>query len=143
VTGAEQHAAAIPVAADLVCLVRDEDLDRIKHRIDAHVEWDEDGHLADGSLQKLYALIVVLAAMVPDDARSVDMLAWLEPGTRERDSMLRKAHSRAALRSTRGLPSWGPLERLEAEYQRRMVELRKAVKAAEKERRGANGERAA
>jgi hypothetical protein len=129
VTGDEQAAAAIPVAVDLVCLVRDEDLGSIKRRLAAQVEWDEDGRLAQESLQKLYSIIVVLAAMVPDDAPSMDLLAWLEPGTPQRDAMLTKAHNRATRRGDRGLPLWGPLALLEAEYQVRSAELRKAAAA--------------
>lgn len=59
--------SSVPVAADLVCRVRDGDADGIKRLAEVH-GWD----------QPTAALLVVLAAMV-DDSRPVgDLLAWTE-----------------------------------------------------------------
>jgi len=95
----------IPAACDLACLVRD---------------WDQAGiarRLTRLSVQELHALAVVMAAMIPDDAPVSDLLGWLEPGTPQRDAMLRKAHGRASGRQRVGLPLWGPLAALEREFQ--------------------------
>lgn len=54
-------------AANLICTVRDEGADSIGHILD---KCDR---------QALYALCVVLAAMVPDDVPASELLAWLEP----------------------------------------------------------------
>jgi hypothetical protein len=103
----ELAASMIPVACELACLVRDWDRKSIARRL---------GTLTP---EQWPALVVVLAAMVPDDAPLPDLLGWLEPGTPQRDAMLGKAHGRAAKRQQRGLPLWGPLAALDREYQQR------------------------
>jgi hypothetical protein len=113
-TGDEQVAAAIPVACGLVCAVRDGDYTTIADLLDSLVERDAGGFPL---VQKLYDLAVVLAAMVPDDRLLPELLGWLEDGSPQRDAMLAKAHWRAAKRQQRGLPLWGPLAALEAEWQ--------------------------
>lgn len=55
----------VPVATDLVCLVRDWDRDGIADKLSSLSEHRKD------------ALIVVLAAMVPDDIGTVDLLSWV------------------------------------------------------------------
>lgn len=57
---------SIDRAAHLVCLVRDEGRDGIGDFLDAL------------DLQRLYALTVTLAAMVPDDRPVEDLLAWVK-----------------------------------------------------------------
>ena len=111
-------AAMVPVACELACLVRDGDQAGIARRMYSLLRQDpqEDG------MQRLFALVVVLAAMVPDDQPHLDLLAWLEPGTPQRDGMLSKAHGRASKRQRRGLPLYGPLGPLENEYQQRRKE---------------------
>jgi hypothetical protein len=67
VTVAEMDAFAagmLPRAIDLVCQVRDRDADAVEEII---------GPL---SVVGLRALVVVLAAMVPDDQNADDLLAW-------------------------------------------------------------------
>lgn len=118
-TGDEQAAAMIPVAADLACMVRDEDVAGIAAQL---------GKL---DCQQFYALAVVMAAMIPDDQPVGDLLAWFEAGTPQREAMLRKAHVRAAKRQVRGLPLWGPLGVLEAEYQAGVAARRRAAEASE------------
>jgi hypothetical protein len=109
----------IPVVCELACLVRDGDARRIGRRLRALTE------------QEWFAFGVVAAAMIPDDAPTSDLLAWLEPGTPQRDAMLGKAHGRASKRQARGLLLWGPLRELENEYQQRRKERREAeAKAA-------------
>ena len=126
-TGDEQATAAIPVACELVCAVRDGDLTVIADRLDRVAARCEKA----GSPQEWFALAVVLASMVPDGVPLPDLLGWLEPGSGQRDAMLGKAHQRAAKRQARGLPLWGPLGALEAEYQeRRKVFRAEASRAA-------------
>lgn len=57
----------IPLACDLACKVRDGDAEGIA-RLAAEHEWDT----------PTAALLVVLAAMVPDDGPVGDLLAWTE-----------------------------------------------------------------
>lgn len=57
----------VPVAADLTCRVRDADAEGIARLAEAN-GWDI----------PTAALLVVLAAMVPDDAPVGDLLAWTE-----------------------------------------------------------------
>lgn len=117
----------IPVACRLVCAVRDEDQPAIAQCLDSLIEQDGDGFL---SLQRFYDLAVVMAAMIPDGRPLPELLGWLEPGSPQRDAMLAKVHHRAAKRQMRGLPLWGPLGALEAEYQAGVVARRKAEGAA-------------
>jgi hypothetical protein len=123
VTGDEQAAAMIPVACELICAVRDGNQPAIAKCPDSLIEWDEQGFPI---VQKLYDAAVVLAAMVPDDAPLPELLGWLEDGSPQREEMLRKAHGRAAKRQGRGLPLWGPLAGLEAQYQAGVVARRRA-----------------
>jgi hypothetical protein len=117
----------VPVACEMACLVRDQDQAGIARCLrDLATGADDEEQWERG----LYALIVVLAAMVPDDQHVGDALAWLEEGTPERDAMLAKAHQRAAKRQARGLILWGPLAALELEYQRRRREQAADAQAA-------------
>lgn len=111
-------ASMIPVVADIACLVRDGDRKGIERRL----------RKLDG--QQWYAFAVVAAAMIPDDEPVADLLAWLEPGSPQREEMLRKAHNKATRRQDRGLPLWGPMAALEREYQRGAIARRKAAAEA-------------
>lgn len=53
-------------AANLICLTRDESADTIGAALDR------------ADRQDLYALCVVLAAMVPDDKPMSELLAWID-----------------------------------------------------------------
>lgn len=59
--------SCVPLAADLTCRVRDGDAEGIARLAEAH-GWDT----------PVAALLVVLAAMVPDTAPVGDLLAWTE-----------------------------------------------------------------
>lgn len=58
--------SAIIRATALTCLVRDDGPDTIG------------AYLDDLNLDQLYALVVTLAAMVPDDQRVDDLLGWVD-----------------------------------------------------------------
>ena len=66
-TPADLAESMVPVACDLACRVRDGDADGIARLAEAH-GWDTETS----------ALLVVLAAMVPDDSPVGDLLAWTE-----------------------------------------------------------------
>jgi hypothetical protein len=123
----DMAAAMIPVACELACLVRDGDQAGIARRMYSLLRQDPQ----DDGMRRLYALVVVLAAMVPDDQPLPELLAWPQERTPQRDAMLVKAHNRAVMRQNRGLPLWGPLARLEAEYHRRAREKRILAAAGE------------
>lgn len=111
----------VPLAAELVCLVRDEGADsigRFLHRV-----------------PDLRAMCVVLAAMVPDDRPVTDLLAWVPDQVPVRelarhwtDEALRRHHSAFNCGRTDEVTRAG-----EQEYQRR----RAARKRAAKRERGA------
>lgn len=65
--GAELARIARLRAASATCLVRDEGADGIGAFLDRL------------DRQDLYALVTVLAAMVPDDCPMDDLLAWVDP----------------------------------------------------------------
>lgn len=102
----------MPDAAELAAVIRDADQSRIARLLLRKTD------------RELFALVITLAAMVPDDRPLPDLLGWLEPGTPQRDAMLLKAHNRASHRQAKGLPLWGPLAALENEYHQRWKELR-------------------
>ncbi|KNX38077.1 hypothetical protein [Luteipulveratus halotolerans] len=77
--------AAIPTATQLVTLVRD-DTEPV-HEI-----------LTSATTEQLYALVVVLAAMVPDDRSVADLLDWTRTDV-DRASDLRRTGQQARFRN--------------------------------------------
>lgn len=65
--GTQAACAAMERAQSLACLVRDESADSIGPWLDKLTP------------AQMYALVVTLAAMVPDDQPAADLLDWLEP----------------------------------------------------------------
>ena len=65
--GTRAAVAAIERAQNLACMVRDESADSVGPWLDKLTP------------AQMYALVVALAAMVPDDQPAADLLGWLEP----------------------------------------------------------------
>lgn len=64
--GTRAAVVAIERAQALACMVRDESADTIGPYLDRL------------NIEQMYGLVVALAAMVPDDQPSAELLAWLD-----------------------------------------------------------------
>lgn len=110
----ELAARLVPVACDLVCRVRDDGRDAVAELL---------GPL---TAEEQRALLVVLAAMVPDDRSADELLAWVTwdehgqpvPAAPRSLEELRAAHTRYARDRARGRTPPDPVVAGERAYQR-------------------------